>query len=46
MQVIRKGLVAGEQVVVDGLLKVRPGEKVNPKPIPVEGRPGERTSTQ
>ena len=33
MQVIRNGLKAGETVVVDGLLKVRPGQKVDPKPI-------------
>jgi multidrug efflux system membrane fusion protein len=32
MQVITKGLAAGETVVVDGLLKVRAGEKVDPKP--------------
>lgn len=32
MQVISKGLAAGETVVVDGLLKVRGGETVDPKP--------------
>lgn len=32
MQAIRKGVNAGETVVVDGLLKVRPGQKVEPKP--------------
>lgn len=32
MQVITKGLKAGETVVVDGLLKVRAGMKVDPKP--------------
>jgi RND family efflux transporter MFP subunit len=32
LQVISKGLAAGEMVVVDGLLKVRGGEKVDPKP--------------
>jgi RND family efflux transporter MFP subunit len=32
LQVINKGLAAGETVVVDGLLKVRGGEKVDPKP--------------
>src|SRR3954454_5959824 len=46
MQVIRKGVAAGERVVVDGLLKVRPGEKVNPKPIPIEEQAAERTSAQ
>jgi len=33
MQVIDKGLAAGETVVVDGLLKVRAGMKVDPKPV-------------
>jgi multidrug efflux system membrane fusion protein len=32
MQAIKEGLKAGETVVVDGLLKVRPGQKVEPKP--------------
>jgi multidrug efflux system membrane fusion protein len=34
MQVIKSGVTAGESVVVDGLLKVRPGQKVDPKPAP------------
>jgi membrane fusion protein, multidrug efflux system len=33
MQVIKSGVKAGETVVVDGLLKVRPGQKLDPKPI-------------
>jgi RND family efflux transporter MFP subunit len=33
MQVVTDGLKAGDTVVVDGLLKVRAGEKVNPKPL-------------
>ena len=33
MQVIKSGVKAGDMVVVDGLLKVRPGQKVDPKPI-------------
>ncbi len=33
---VNKGVAAGEKVVVDGLLKVRPGEKVDPKPLPAE----------
>jgi membrane fusion protein, multidrug efflux system len=33
MQVIKSGVKAGDTVVVDGLLKVRPGQKVDPKPI-------------
>ena len=46
MQVIRKGLAAGERVVVDGLLKVRPGEKVDAKPVPIEEQAAERNSAQ
>src|SRR5262245_5858806 len=46
MQVIRKGLAAGERVVVDGLLKVRPGEKVDPKPVPIEEQAVERNRVQ
>ena len=46
MQVIRKGLVAGERVVVDGLLKVRPGEKVDPKPVAIEEQAAERKTAQ
>jgi RND family efflux transporter MFP subunit len=46
MQVIRKGLAAGERVVVDGLLKVRPGEKVDPKPLPIEHQTAQRNSAQ
>lgn len=41
LQVVSKGLAAGETVVVDGLLKVRAGEKVDPKPAggPEEAKP-------
>jgi len=46
MQVIGKGLAAGERVVVDGLLKVRPGEKVDPKPVPIEEQAAERNRAQ
>ncbi|MEO6054972.1 MAG: efflux RND transporter periplasmic adaptor subunit [Chthoniobacterales bacterium] len=35
MTVIAKGVQTGESVVVDGLLKIRPGEKVDPKPVSV-----------
>jgi membrane fusion protein, multidrug efflux system len=33
MQVIKKGVEDGETVIVDGILKVRPGQKVEPKPL-------------
>lgn len=46
MQVIRKGLAAGERVVVDGLLKVAPGGKVDPKPLPIEDQAAERTGAR
>ena len=32
MQAVKSGVQVGETVVVDGLLKVRAGEKVDPKP--------------
>jgi membrane fusion protein, multidrug efflux system len=46
MQVIRKGVAAGERVVVDGVLKVRPGEKVDPKPVAIEDQAAERKTAQ
>lgn len=46
MQVIRKGLAAGERVVVDGLLKVRPGEKVDPKPVAIEDQAAEQKTAR
>jgi membrane fusion protein (multidrug efflux system) len=36
LQVITKGVAAGERVVVEGFQKVRPGMVVAPKPAPVE----------
>ena len=39
MQAIKSGVKAGETVVVDGLLKVRPGQKVEPKPAPDSATP-------
>lgn len=36
LQVITKGVAAGETVIVDGLLKARPGTKVTPKELPPE----------
>jgi RND family efflux transporter MFP subunit len=42
MQVIASGVEAGETVVVDGLLKVRPGQKVDPKPISAAQEPTAR----
>ena len=41
MQVIKSGVKAGDTVVVDGLLKVRPGQKVDPKPISKAEAPAE-----
>ena len=41
MQVIKSGVKAGDTVVVDGLLKVRPGQKVDPKPISKTEAPAE-----
>jgi multidrug efflux system membrane fusion protein len=39
MQAIKSGVKVGETVVVDGLLKVRPGQKVEPKPAPDSATP-------
>jgi multidrug efflux system membrane fusion protein len=44
MQVIKSGVKAGETVVVDGLLKIRPGQKVDPKPISETEAPAEAKS--
>jgi RND family efflux transporter MFP subunit len=46
MQAIKAGLKDGETIVVDGLLKIRPGHKVNPKPVgepasPTQGAPAD-----
>jgi membrane fusion protein (multidrug efflux system) len=41
VRVVQKGLEAGERVVVEGFLKVRPGMVVTPKPVeaPAAGEP-------
>jgi multidrug efflux system membrane fusion protein len=41
MQVVKSGVKAGDTVVVDGMLKVRPGQKVDPKPISETEAPAE-----
>lgn len=40
--IVRKGLAAGDRIVVDGVIRVRPGNVVNPVPYnpPVEGPAG------
>jgi membrane fusion protein (multidrug efflux system) len=47
LQVVTKGLAAGERVVVEGFQKVRPGMKVAAKPAPPElaGAPPEPAPT-
>ena len=39
--IVRKGLAAGDRIVVDGVIRVRPGAVVNPVPFkpPAEGPP-------
>lgn len=39
--IVRKGLAAGDRIVVDGVIRVRPGNVVNPVPYkpPAEGPP-------
>ena len=41
--IVRKGLAAGDRIVVDGVIRVRPGNVVNPVPLQAaaEGRPPE-----
>ena len=36
LRIVTGGLKAGEQVIVSGLMKVRPGMKVQPQPVPAE----------
>jgi RND family efflux transporter MFP subunit len=33
LRVVRSGLKAGEQIIVEGLMRVRPGLVVNPQPL-------------
>jgi len=33
LRVVRSGLAEGDKVVVNGLMRVRPGMKVSPKPV-------------
>jgi membrane fusion protein (multidrug efflux system) len=40
--VIGSGLKAGERIVVEGLQKVRPGMKVNAKPVQIEEKKAEQ----
>jgi multidrug efflux system membrane fusion protein len=39
LQHVTEGLAAGERVIVDGVQKVRPGDKVVAKPLPEDGAP-------
>jgi RND family efflux transporter MFP subunit len=42
-RVIREGLTGDETLVVNGLMRVRPGQRVTPQPVslpPTRGRPG------
>jgi membrane fusion protein (multidrug efflux system) len=45
VRVVEKGLAAGERVVVEGFLKVRPGMVVTPQPVsaPAAGEPAKST---
>jgi len=38
-QVILDGLKPGDKVIVDGLARLRPGEKIAPKPLSAESKP-------
>ncbi|MFC4932377.1 efflux RND transporter periplasmic adaptor subunit [Massilia sp. GCM10023247] len=39
LRVVRSGLKAGEKIVVNGLQRVRPGEPLAPRMVPMEGQP-------
>ena len=40
LRVVDAGLKAGERIVVNGLQRVRPGEPVAPREVPMAGQPG------
>ncbi|OVZ58434.1 efflux transporter periplasmic adaptor subunit [Pigmentiphaga sp. NML080357] len=40
LRVVESGLKAGERIVVNGLQRVRPGEAVEPRPVPMAGNAG------
>ncbi|HLJ10116.1 MAG TPA: efflux RND transporter periplasmic adaptor subunit [Planctomycetaceae bacterium] len=40
LRVITEGLKPGEQVIIDGMQRVRPGVEVTAKPAKMDGRPG------
>ncbi|RZS80915.1 efflux RND transporter periplasmic adaptor subunit [Pigmentiphaga kullae] len=40
LRVVDDGLKAGERIVVNGLQRVRPGEPVTPREVPMAGQPG------
>lgn len=42
--VIRNGVKAGDKIIVDGLGRLRPGEKINPKPVSAEAKSAAATS--
>jgi len=37
LRIVESGLKAGERIVVNGLQRVRPGDAVNPNPVPMDG---------
>jgi multidrug efflux system membrane fusion protein len=39
LRVVREGLKPGEQIIVNGLQRVRPGMVVTPRIVPMEGEP-------
>lgn len=43
LRVVDAGLKAGERIVVNGLQRVRPGEPVTPREVPMAGQPGRFT---
>ncbi len=46
LRVIRNGLGANERVIVNGVLRARPGQKVTPQATTISRRPGAETQSQ
>ena len=39
LRIVRKGLAAGDRIIIDGLMRARPGAKVTPQPGAIEPEP-------
>ncbi len=39
LRIIRRGLAANDRIIIDGLMRARPGAKVTPQPGTIEPEP-------